>query len=270
MDTPTIAEAAALLATRKLSPVELTRHCLGRIEALNPTLHAFIAVTPERAMADARAAEARLMAGTPRGKLDGIPIAHKDIYATRGIATTAHSRLLEDWVPGEDATTVRTLAEGRHGHARQARHPRVRVRRPQLRPALAPRAQPVEHGPFHLRLLLRHRRRGRRRNDPGRHRGPTPAAPSGARPPSAGLPASSPPTACAPAPASCRSPSRSTTRAPWPGRSRIARSSCSTWPATTPPTRPAPTARCPTSVPSSARASKACASASPGSGTKPT
>ncbi len=111
MDTPTIAEAASLIAARKLSPVELARHCLGRIEALNGTLHAFIAVTAERAMADASAAEARLMAGTMRGPLDGIPIAHKDIYATRGIPTTAHSKLLEGWVPTEDATTVRTLAE---------------------------------------------------------------------------------------------------------------------------------------------------------------
>jgi aspartyl-tRNA(Asn)/glutamyl-tRNA(Gln) amidotransferase subunit A len=111
METPTIAEAARLLAARKISPVELTQHCLDRVDALNDTLHAFITVTPERAMDDARAAEARLMAGTARGKLDGIPIAHKDIYATKGIATTAHSKLLQGWVPTEDAVTVRTLAE---------------------------------------------------------------------------------------------------------------------------------------------------------------
>jgi aspartyl-tRNA(Asn)/glutamyl-tRNA(Gln) amidotransferase subunit A len=108
---PTIAEAAALLAARKISPVELARQCLDRVAALNDTLHAFITVTAERAMDDAKAAEARLMAGTPRGRLDGIPIAHKDIYATRGIATTAHSKLLKGWVPTEDATTVRMLAE---------------------------------------------------------------------------------------------------------------------------------------------------------------
>jgi aspartyl-tRNA(Asn)/glutamyl-tRNA(Gln) amidotransferase subunit A len=111
MDTPTIVEAAALLAARKISPVELTQHCLERVNALNGTLNAFITVTAERAMGDAKEAEARLMAGTSRGKLDGIPIAHKDIYATRGIATTAHSKLLKGWVPTEDATTVRTLAE---------------------------------------------------------------------------------------------------------------------------------------------------------------
>lgn len=108
--TPTIAEAAALFTARKLSPVELTRHCLNRIDALDPVLHPFICVTADRAMADARAAEARLMDGAALGPLDGIPIAHKDIYHTAGIATTAHSRLLQDHVPAADATSVRSLA----------------------------------------------------------------------------------------------------------------------------------------------------------------
>jgi len=110
MDTPTIAEAASLIAARQLSPVELTQACLDRIAALNDTLSAFIVVTPERALEQARAAEARVMKGEPLGKLDGIPIAHKDIYQTRGIATTAHSKLLQGWIPEEDATTVRSLA----------------------------------------------------------------------------------------------------------------------------------------------------------------
>ncbi|MBV8915565.1 MAG: amidase [Acetobacteraceae bacterium] len=111
MQTPTIAEAARLIATRKLSPVELTEHCLERIAAEDSQLHAFIRLTPDRALADARAAEARIMKGEARGKLDGIPIAHKDIYGTAGIVTTGHSKLLQDWVPDEDATTVRKLAE---------------------------------------------------------------------------------------------------------------------------------------------------------------
>jgi aspartyl-tRNA(Asn)/glutamyl-tRNA(Gln) amidotransferase subunit A len=111
MDALTIAEASALIATKKLSPVELTKQCLERIDALDGTLHAFIAVTPERAMDAAKAAETRVMAGTRVGKLDGIPIAHKDIYGTAGVATTAHSKLLQGWVPTEDATTVRKLAD---------------------------------------------------------------------------------------------------------------------------------------------------------------
>ncbi len=106
-----ISEASRLIASRKLSPVELTRHCLARIRSLDSVLHSFIRLTEERAMSDARAAEARIMAGSARGKLDGIPIGHKDIYCTAGIATTAHSKQLQDYVPAEDATTVRKLAE---------------------------------------------------------------------------------------------------------------------------------------------------------------
>ncbi len=111
MQTPTVADAARQIAARRLSPVELTQHLLGRIDAEDTALNSFILVTPERAMADARAAEARIMAGEARGPLDGIPIAHKDIYGTAGIPTTAHSKLLQGWVPDTDATTVRKLAE---------------------------------------------------------------------------------------------------------------------------------------------------------------
>ena len=107
----TIAEASRLIASRKLSPVELTRHSLARIRSLDSVLHSFIRLTEERAISDARAAEARIMAGSARGKLDGIPIGHKDIYCTAGIATTAHSKQLQDYIPSEDATTVRKLAE---------------------------------------------------------------------------------------------------------------------------------------------------------------
>lgn len=111
MQTPTIAEAARLIAARQLSPVDLVEHCLSRIATLDDDLHSFIVVTADQARRDAKAAESRMMAGTLRGKLDGIPIAHKDIYATRGIATTGHSRLLKHWVPAEDAHLVTLLAQ---------------------------------------------------------------------------------------------------------------------------------------------------------------
>jgi len=111
MQTPTIADAAKQIAARQLSPVELTQHLLDRIAAEDAALNSFILVTPERALADARAAETRLMRGESRGTLDGIPIAHKDIYGTAGIATTAHSKLLEGSVPDADATTVRKLKD---------------------------------------------------------------------------------------------------------------------------------------------------------------
>ncbi len=108
---PTIAEAAAAIAARSLSPVELTRACLDRIAALDPALHAFIHLDAEGAMAAARAAEARVMRDGPRGPLEGIPFAHKDIYETAGLPTTGHSRVLQHHIPRRDAFTVRRLAE---------------------------------------------------------------------------------------------------------------------------------------------------------------
>jgi aspartyl-tRNA(Asn)/glutamyl-tRNA(Gln) amidotransferase subunit A len=106
-----IAAASRQIASRKLSPLELTRHCLDRTRRLDPALHSFLLVTEERALSDARAAEARVMKGQARGLLDGIPIAHKDIFCTAGIRTTGHSRQLRDYVPAHDATVVRKLAD---------------------------------------------------------------------------------------------------------------------------------------------------------------
>ncbi|MBY0339039.1 MAG: amidase [Acetobacteraceae bacterium] len=108
---PTIAAAARDIAAKKLSPVELTRDCLARVKALDPKLHAFIAVTEDHALTEARAAEARQMSGALCGPLDGIPFGHKDIYSTAGLATTAHSAQLRDHVPARDAFTVTKLAE---------------------------------------------------------------------------------------------------------------------------------------------------------------
>src|SRR3984885_6826297 len=103
---PSIAEAGALIAAKKLSPVELMRTCLDRVKKLDPTLHSFLLVTEDRAMADAKAAEARQMSAALKGPLDGIPIGHKDIYNTAGIRTTAHSKRLEHNVPSEDSVVV--------------------------------------------------------------------------------------------------------------------------------------------------------------------
>jgi hypothetical protein len=164
----TIAEASRRIAARKLSPVELTKAHLERIKRLDPSLNAFLLVTEERALADAMAAEARQMSGGLRGRLDGIPIAHKDIYNTAGIRTTAHSRLLEKNVPSRDAHTVKKWADA--GTAGQALDARVRLRRPVLRRAVAAGAQSLEPRALHRRIVLRHRRGGRRRTDPGRNR----------------------------------------------------------------------------------------------------
>jgi len=107
----TISEAGRLLRTGALSPVELTRACLDRIAALNDDLHAFITVTAEQAMDEARQAERDILRGRYRGPLHGIPIAHKDIVSTSGVRTTAHSSLLRDWVPETDATVYARLKQ---------------------------------------------------------------------------------------------------------------------------------------------------------------
>ena len=82
-------EAATLVRQKKVSPVQLTQACLARIEALNPRLNAFITVTAESALAQARQAEAELQRGMWRGPLHGIPIALKDLVDTAGVRTTA-------------------------------------------------------------------------------------------------------------------------------------------------------------------------------------
>ncbi len=107
---PTIAEAGRLIATKELSPVELTQACLDRIHAHDDRLHAFILLTEDRALAEARAAEAAVMANGPIGPLHGIPIGLKDIIDTKGIRTTCQSRILADNVPNTDAACAEKLA----------------------------------------------------------------------------------------------------------------------------------------------------------------
>src|SRR5262245_15034760 len=111
LQTLTIAGAAKLIETRQLSPVELVEALDARIEAVNPRLDAFITLTSELAHAQAKAAEQEIAAGRYRGPLHGIPFGLKDIYATRGILTSGHSRTAMDNVPTEDATTVAKLYE---------------------------------------------------------------------------------------------------------------------------------------------------------------
>jgi aspartyl-tRNA(Asn)/glutamyl-tRNA(Gln) amidotransferase subunit A len=105
----TISDLAPLLRAKELSPVELTRTCLERIEKLNPALNAFITVTGELALAQSRTAESEISRGQWRGPLHGIPIALKDLIDTAGIRTTAASALFADRIPAEDAEVVRRL-----------------------------------------------------------------------------------------------------------------------------------------------------------------
>jgi aspartyl-tRNA(Asn)/glutamyl-tRNA(Gln) amidotransferase subunit A len=105
----TIAGAARLIKARKLSPVELARASLERIERLQPTLGAFITVTADLAMRQARTAENEIARGDYRGPLHGVPFTLKDLYFTKGIRTTAGSRILADHVPDFDAPTTERL-----------------------------------------------------------------------------------------------------------------------------------------------------------------
>src|SRR6202044_1608250 len=104
-----IQETGELLRRREVSPVELTKNCLAQIEKLNSTLHAFITVTSDSALAQAHEAEEEILHGNWRGPLHGIPLALKDLIDTAGVRTTAASALFKDRVPPEDAEVVLRL-----------------------------------------------------------------------------------------------------------------------------------------------------------------
>ncbi len=109
--TKSLAELAELLRTRAVSPVELTQAYLDRIEQLDPQLDAFITKTGERAIEQAKAMETEIASGYYRGPMHGMPFGLKDIYDTKGILTTAHSKTRIDNVPTEDAATTAKLYE---------------------------------------------------------------------------------------------------------------------------------------------------------------
>ena len=107
----TLAEAARLIASRELSPVEYTRALMARADALDAQVNAFITRTNERALEQARTAEAEIAKGRHRGPLHGIPFGLKDIYDTAGIRTTGHSKLGLDNVPATTATPAQRLLD---------------------------------------------------------------------------------------------------------------------------------------------------------------
>ncbi|OZI62416.1 amidase [Bordetella genomosp. 11] len=115
MNTPlfhlSVGQASRLIQRREVSPVALVDAFLDRIAAVDDKVHSYLLVTADRARAQALQAERDIAAGRYRGPLHGIPYAVKDNYYTRGIRTTAASRLMLDFVPGHDATAVRKLDE---------------------------------------------------------------------------------------------------------------------------------------------------------------
>jgi aspartyl-tRNA(Asn)/glutamyl-tRNA(Gln) amidotransferase subunit A len=103
------AELAPLLKARRLSPVEVVRAFLDRIEAINPQVNAFITVTGEQALEQARKAEKEIAAGRYRGPLHGMPYAPKDLLATKGIRTTNGSKVTSNWIPDYESTVTARL-----------------------------------------------------------------------------------------------------------------------------------------------------------------
>ncbi len=107
----TIAKIAPLLRRKQISPVELTEFFLERIQRLQPALNAFLTVTADLARKQARQAEKEILRGKYRGPLHGIPLSLKDLFYTAGIRTTAGSKILRNFVPGENAVVVDRLFE---------------------------------------------------------------------------------------------------------------------------------------------------------------
>src|SRR5262245_4186746 len=106
-----VTELSKMLRARRISPVELTRACLDRIDALNPSLSAFATVTGDLALEQARRAEREIAAGKDRGPLHGMPYGAKDLVATRGIRTTWGAKPYENQMFDEDAAIVTRLRE---------------------------------------------------------------------------------------------------------------------------------------------------------------
>lgn len=106
-----ITNIARMMRAGELTSASLTEHMLDRIEVLNPHLNAFITITADLARQQARKADADLSMGHDRGLLHGVPVALKDLFATKGIRTTCGSRLYENWVPDQDATVVEKLQD---------------------------------------------------------------------------------------------------------------------------------------------------------------
>ena len=111
LENESIAGLATRVARKEISPVDLVRAALGRIERYDGKTKAFITVCAEQALEAARSAEAEIAAGRYRGPLHGIPISLKDLISTQGIRTTAGSKILANWIPQADATIVKKFKD---------------------------------------------------------------------------------------------------------------------------------------------------------------
>ena len=121
MSTPdmcfmTATELARRIRAKELSAREVMEAHLTQIERVNPTVNAIVTLLAERAMAGARAADEALARGAAVGPLHGLPIAHKDLFLTKGIRTTYGSRIYADFVPDQDMLIVERMRQGEGGH----------------------------------------------------------------------------------------------------------------------------------------------------------
>ena len=213
-----IAEASAEIEAGRLSPVELTKAVLERIEQTDAQLNSYVLVMKESALAEAEAAEERARAGTRLGPLDGIPMGIKDLYDTAGAVTTNGTGAHRFRVPTADSHARGAAARGGRGHPRQDEHPRARDGRHDQQQALRADAQPVEPrtaSPADPRAVRARRSRPARRSARWAR---TPAAASAGRRRTAASAASSRHTDSPRAPAWARSRTRSTTPGRWRAR----------------------------------------------------
>jgi len=104
-----LSDIAAPIRRKAVSPVEVTRTVLDRLEHLNPCLNALMTNLGEQALEAAKRAEQDLVAGQPQGPLHGVPLALKDIFAMQGVQVTGGSKVLGEWIPNHDATVVARL-----------------------------------------------------------------------------------------------------------------------------------------------------------------
>jgi aspartyl-tRNA(Asn)/glutamyl-tRNA(Gln) amidotransferase subunit A len=110
-DTFTITKLAPLIKRKKISPVEITKFILDRIDQLQPSINAYITITAESALDQAKKAEKEIVRGRYRGALHGIPISMKDLFHIRGVRTTAGSKILKNFIAKENAVVVDRLLE---------------------------------------------------------------------------------------------------------------------------------------------------------------
>ena len=253
--TLSIADIAARIRDRQVSPVEVTQAALDRAERLR-SLGTFIRLMPEAALAQARQREEAIGRGDYRGPLDGVPRRHQGQH--RPCRRPLHRRLpgLRRLRSGRGRLCRAAVQECRRRHPRQGEHARAGRRRHVRQPPLRHCAQPLEHGP-HPRGLQRGRRGQRRgRHHPSPPSAPTSAAPSARPRPTAASSASRPPSAASASAGWSPPPSTATTSARWPGPSKMPPSPSRPSPATTLSTPPASPSPSPTSPPTSAGASK--------------